>query len=107
MYDTPHLLYYVSHASCLMCSILLCFTLATISCTFCIDGTDYQSPPTTVMLEPLQTSVTFQFIPVCDQSVNEGNENAMLAISVQVQDQNLIATEQPSTTNVLIIGKNF
>lgn len=59
------------------------------------------------MFESDQNSVSFRFVPICDQSMNEGDENATLQISIQEQDQNLITTGQPSITNVLIIGENY
>ena len=91
---------------------MLCFgaCMQCYRCLFyicCVDGDDYMSPSPLLMFESDQNSVSFQFVPICDQTMNEGNENATLQISIQEQDQNLITTGQPSITNVLIIGENY
>ena len=92
------MLYFGACMQCYHCLFYIC----------CVDGRDYDlSPSPPLMFVSDQNSVSFRFVPNCDQSVNEGDENATLLISVQEQDQNLITTGQPSITNVLIIGENY
>ena len=67
-------------------------------------GVDYETPDPTITFAPNSMSASFRFVPKCDL-VTEGNENVMLTISVRPQDQDLITTRDPSTTNVIIIGE--
>lgn len=58
------------------------------------------------MFVALANSVFFNLNPICDNSRNEGDENAMFQLTIQEQDRNCITTGSHPTTNVRIIGEN-
>ena len=67
---------------------------------------DYEDPPSTPLsFVQDQASTSFPFVPVCDEDEDEGSENVLLTISVPQQYRHYVTTEEPSTTNVIIIGK--
>ena len=69
-------------------------------------GIDYEDPtPDTLVFVQNLASTSFPFVPICDNVTGEGNENVQLTIFVPPQYQHYVATQQPSTTTVIIIGK--
>ena len=67
-------------------------------------GIDYEDPtPDTLVFVQNLASTSFPFVPICDNVTGEGNENVQLTIFVPPQYQHYVATQQPSTTTVIII----
>lgn len=83
---------------CYLCFLYIC----------CVGGrVDYYlSPSPPLRFESGINSLFFQFVPICDQTMNEGDENAMFQLTIQEQDRNCITTGSHPTTNVRIIGEN-
>ena len=70
----------------------------------CAGGVDYSLRPDSAIFPISVSFVNLSFTANCDQ-LEEGEEVVLLSISVQPQDQHRVTVGDPSTMEVVIIGK--
>ena len=83
---------------CIFCTVSVAF-----SGTFCTDVSDFDTEDT-VTFDAGETTASFTFNALCD-TVEEGNEVAILVLEVQQQDQHRISIIGNDYIEVVIVGK--
>ena len=71
---------------------------------YCAGDVDYSLWVNGEIFPIFMSSVNLSFKAYCDQ-LKEGAKHVVLSISVQPQDQHRVAVGNPSTTEVIILGK--